>query len=87
MAECAKYPSAKLCWGQEEHKNSGAYFYCLLRIRSAVAGKREILYGSICKIYFWGKSLNSFILDTSVVQQQMLQLLVTNTYLKIKRNS
>ena len=33
-AELLKYPKAKVCWAQEEHKNMGPYQYVEPRIRT-----------------------------------------------------
>lgn len=42
--ECEKYPQAKICWLQEEHKNGGAYIYVNHRIRTLLNNSREVFY-------------------------------------------
>ncbi|XP_077285612.1 oxoglutarate dehydrogenase Nc73EF isoform X2 [Arctopsyche grandis] len=42
--ECEKYPNAKLVWGQEEHKNQGAWSYIQPRFKTCLNGQRDISY-------------------------------------------
>jgi 2-oxoglutarate dehydrogenase E1 component len=35
-AEIARYPRAKICWVQEEHKNMGAWSYVMPRFKTAL---------------------------------------------------
>jgi len=37
-SECDKYENAELVFAQEEHKNHGAWSYCLPRLQTAVGG-------------------------------------------------
>lgn len=40
--ECEKYPNAKLVWGQEEHKNQGAWSYVQPRFKTCLNGQRDV---------------------------------------------
>lgn len=42
--ECEKYPTAKLCWLQEEHKNAGAWSYVKPRFDTLLKGSRPFSY-------------------------------------------
>lgn len=42
--ECEKYPSAKLVWVQEEHKNHGAWVYVEPRVQTAISKSRPLFY-------------------------------------------
>ncbi|EFA10391.1 2-oxoglutarate dehydrogenase complex component E1 [Tribolium castaneum] len=42
--EFEKYPNAKICWAQEEHKNGGPYLYVLARLNTLLNRSREIHY-------------------------------------------
>ncbi|XP_050309598.1 2-oxoglutarate dehydrogenase complex component E1-like [Anthonomus grandis grandis] len=42
--ECSKYANAMVCWGQEEHKNSGAWTYVEPRLNALLKGQRKASY-------------------------------------------
>ena len=48
--EIVKYPRAKICWVQEEHKNMGAWSYFqprFLTVLKKEGSNREIRYGTL----------------------------------------
>lgn len=53
-AEILKYPRARLCWAQEEHKNMGAWFYVEPRINTVlkkINSSVDLEYVS-CAVYY-----------------------------------
>ncbi|KAL1490413.1 hypothetical protein ABEB36_013114 [Hypothenemus hampei] len=42
--EVQKYSNAQMAWGQEEHKNSGAWTYVQPRFETALKGERDVTY-------------------------------------------
>lgn len=73
-AECDKYPSAKLLWSQEEHKNAGAWTYVQPRMFTTLSGSRSVSWEPFLFFDFGVLGLGAFFSEVfGVVEWEVLE--------------